>query len=521
MSSYKNAASASTLAYQEKERKKVQSQARNIINISASNVEKYNEIRKATRDFEQKDRQFLEGLEEVGTAADCTVNGTGLHATSDNVAQQSAAVRKNRQLQNFYRRSPWNPYAIAKSSKSILRHVNNKGEDIPGLTKPFIYVGTIFSTFAWHTEDHHLYSLNYHHFGAEKVWYGVPPWQSDLFEKALQKELHPRHAAHDNYIYELTTVMSPEKLKRHGLSVHTAIQREGEFIVTFPRAYHSGFNCGFNCAEAVNFACDDWLSCGWRALTEYRRNSRPVSFSMELLLISIVCNTFRKLSHQYNRGLSKRRKYGPNAISETEKQVGSNSEALDHGCFWVLDIEDGIQRENTEHDLQDDHLSRLATAYDVTANDRLENWAVILQATEMLKQVSNVQTEMFKAADHMNSIWLKPRLGDISGDLDDVDCMICKRELFLSGVTCNICKSHSCGLHAFDVCGCKEDYNCPEAPQTFIYRMTPSEISRLSEVVAAAAKYHMRHNVHEIQKWFGPGERKPPAMPTVEIGQLQ
>lgn len=72
------------------------------------------------------------------------------------------------------------------------------------------------------------------------------------------------------------------------IRINKVKQCEGEFIITFPSAYHSGFNWGFNIAEAVNFGVNSWLSvftkCGVCQCQPDNVNINPVEFYRNLIL---------------------------------------------------------------------------------------------------------------------------------------------------------------------------------------------------------------------------------------------
>ncbi|CAN1246950.1 Putative lysine-specific demethylase JMJ16 [Linum grandiflorum] len=181
-----------------------------------------------------------------------------------------------------YSKSGWNLNNFPRLSGSVLSYESG---DISGVLVPWLYIGMCFSSFCWHVEDHHLYSLNYMHWGAPKLWYGVPGKDALRLEEAMRKHLPDLFEEQPDLLHKLVTQLSPSILKSEGVPVYRCAQNPGEFVLTFPRAYHSGFNCGFNCAEAVNVAPVDWLPHGQIAIELYRDQARRTSISHDKLLL--------------------------------------------------------------------------------------------------------------------------------------------------------------------------------------------------------------------------------------------
>lgn len=205
--------------------------------------------------------------------------GADIHSTTHGSGFPTMELRPF----DHYSTDPWNLNVLPLDRESLFRHIKT---DISGMTVPWLYVGMCFSTFCWHSEDHYTYSANYHHFGATKTWYGIPSSDTELFEAAMREAVPELFEQQPDLLFQLVTLLQPEKLKKAGVQVYALDQRAGQFVITFPQAYHAGFNHGFNFNEAVNFAPPDWEPFGADAIQRLRDFRRQPVFSHDELLFS-------------------------------------------------------------------------------------------------------------------------------------------------------------------------------------------------------------------------------------------
>lgn len=184
-----------------------------------------------------------------------------------------------------YAESSWNLNNLPVLEGSVLGYIN---ADISGMKVPWMYVGMCFATFCWHNEDHWSYSINYLHWGEPKTWYGVPGSKAELFEDTMKSAAPELFHSQPDLLHQLVTIMNPNILMNAGVPVYRTDQAAGEFVITFPRAYHAGFNQGYNFAEAVNFAPADWLRMGRECVLHYSHLRRFCVFSHDELVCKMA-----------------------------------------------------------------------------------------------------------------------------------------------------------------------------------------------------------------------------------------
>ncbi|KAI5807571.1 hypothetical protein DFH27DRAFT_523201 [Peziza echinospora] len=145
---------------------------------------------------------------------------------------------------------------VGFSGNSLFKSRNQ----VAGIHTPYFYFANPGSTFAMHMEDYSALSINYHHWGAPKRWVVVCPTDSERLENMVVGMLDLKPNC-DQFIRHESIFIPTKVLARAGIKYTEVEQRPGDMIVTFPWAYHQGWNQGLNVAEAIGYGDKGWE--GW------------------------------------------------------------------------------------------------------------------------------------------------------------------------------------------------------------------------------------------------------------------
>lgn len=260
--------------------KQFQEKANNFKEHYFANKTHYDPVLERKRPVNEDDveREFWRLVESISETVEVEY-GADIHSTTHG----SGFPTTEKQPLDPYSADPWNLNVLPLWGESLFKHIKT---DISGMTVPWLYVGMVFSTFCWHNEDHYAYSANYQHFGDTKTWYGIPGEDAEKFEEAMRQAVPELFETQPDLLFQLVTLMPPEQLKKAGVRVYAIDQRAGQFVLTFPQAYHAGFNHGFNLNEAVNYAPTDWEPFGEAGVQRLKTYRRQPCFSHDELLVT-------------------------------------------------------------------------------------------------------------------------------------------------------------------------------------------------------------------------------------------
>lgn len=109
-----------------------------------------------------------------------------------------------------------------------------------GINSPMLYMGMWRASFAWHVEDCDLYSINYLHYGADKVWYCAAAEHGKKLERIAAGHFPDQARNCPQFLRHKSTIISPSIVVGGGVPLTRVVHRAGEFVIALPYAYHSG-----------------------------------------------------------------------------------------------------------------------------------------------------------------------------------------------------------------------------------------------------------------------------------------
>ncbi|XP_045024637.1 lysine-specific demethylase 4E-like [Daphnia magna] len=124
--------------------------------------------------------------------------------------------------------------------------MHNPDNKMPGINTCQLLLGHAMSYTGWHVENVNLPSINYHHSGKPKYWVVVAEKYGVLLKEFFRKNI-------PSFYEECRSANDPP------IPFHCFKQCKGDYIITFPEAFHFVVNFGLNVAQATNFAFPEWL----------------------------------------------------------------------------------------------------------------------------------------------------------------------------------------------------------------------------------------------------------------------
>ncbi|KAE8998550.1 hypothetical protein PR001_g19292 [Phytophthora rubi] len=410
--------------------------------------------------------------------------GEGLSTTAGGVNPNVDAAKSLEELVQQYAQDDWNLNNMPKLPGSVLQHLD---EDIKGVMVPWLYAGMCFSTFCWHVEDHNFYSTSYLHCGAPKTWYGIPCASAEHFERTM-KELTPElFGSQPDLHMQLVTMFSPQTLREHGVPVYRATHRPNEFIVTFPSAYHAGFNNGFNCAEAVNFATVDWLPWGAKSLRKYREFRKLPVFCHEALVCTLAETLVDGSSFEFEQtesSLLPAVKQLLQDYREFERRVNDSSSAMRVVKREVMaEFEKHQYRVVSAGAADPEASSTTSTRRSMVARACTRPSKMGATNSTRGSRGGKMRMKMETAEASMRPTRMVLWAGR-SGKNEGLRCVTCKQYCYLQAVVCSRCRPPQ-GSNGGPTVGCLEHYptmcKCGD-PENFVY-LYRYEASRLEEMI--------------------------------------